>query len=138
MHSDHHHAETAGLAAPHAAASVHPAGLASLGADGAVHVGISQPPRNGEPRELVGSGAGFRGHGQETVDTTEFASKPRKAQDLTYTDKTRATLAAMLAIKGYSLHELADGSFLASRWNHTRPLRDLHAVQGFARQVGAT
>ena len=72
---------------------------------------------------------------ENKVDTAEFASKPRKAQDLT--DKTRATLAAKLAIKGFSLFELADGSYLASRWNHTRPLRDLHAVQGFARQVGA-
>jgi len=68
---------------------------------------------------------------------TDFASVAPLAQDLSYTDKARATLAAMLAIKGYSLHLLADGSFLASKWNCTKHLPSLYAVQGFARQVGA-
>ena len=67
----------------------------------------------------------------------DFHGARQSAQDLSYTDKTRATLAALLAIKGYSLHELADGSFWASRWNCVRCLPDLHAVQRFARQVGA-
>lgn len=53
------------------------------------------------------------------------------------TDSFLATLAALLAIKGYGLHKLADGSYLASRWNSTKCLPDLHAVQRFARQVGA-
>lgn len=51
--------------------------------------------------------------------------------------KTRATLSAKLALAGgYVLLELADGTFLVSRWNYCKPLPDLHAVAAFARQIG--
>ena len=73
----------------------------------------------------------------KTADTAYCAGQARQAQDLSQTDKTRATLTALLALKGYSLHELTDSSFLASKWNCTKHLPGLYAVQAFARQVGA-
>ena len=73
----------------------------------------------------------------KTADTAYCAGQARQAQDLSQTDKTRATLTALLALKGYSLHELTDSSFLASKWNCTKHLPSLYAVQAFARQVGA-
>ena len=132
MRPDHHHADTADLAAPDAAASVHLADLASLGTAGAAPAGLSPPPTNDNARLQAGE---VERHG--TANITDCAGQARQAQDLSRTDKNRSTLAALLALKGYSLHELADGSYLAAKWNHTRPLRDLHAVQCFARQVGA-
>ena len=128
MHCDHHHAETAGLAAPHAAASAHPADLASLGADGAVHVGISQLPRNDEPRELVGSGAGLRGQGQ--ADIPDCASPSAKC-------KRFNTLRARLALAGWTLAADAAGALTAARWGMARDLDSLAAVEAFAAHVGA-
>lgn len=53
-------------------------------------------------------------------------------------EKLRATLAAKLALAGgYVLLQLADGSFLISRWNLTKHCPDLQAVSVFCRQVGA-
>ena len=50
--------------------------------------------------------------------------------------KRFATLQAELARQAYCLHELADGSYLVTRWNCCRPLADLRAVAAFVRQVG--
>ena len=132
MRNPHHQGAAApGLAAPELAH--HPVvDLAPLGTAGAAPVGLS-PPQKDEIHDAGGK-VDFRDQGK--ADTTDCAGQTRQAQELSQADKTRATLAALLAFKGYSLHELADGSYLASRWNHTRPLRDLHAVQCFARQVG--
>lgn len=47
-----------------------------------------------------------------------------------------AMLTAGLASAGYSLHELADGSYLACRWGYSRALCDLYAVRRFLAQVG--
>jgi len=49
--------------------------------------------------------------------------------------KEQATLAARLAFKGYSLHELAGGGFLISRWDRTAHCSDLGAVAGFLRRI---
>lgn len=49
-------------------------------------------------------------------------------------EKARADLALH---GGHMLHELADGSFLVSRWNLTRPCADLQAVRAFVAQLGA-
>ena len=51
--------------------------------------------------------------------------------------KASSTLRAKLALLGFGLHELSDGTYLASRWNCTRALPSLYAVQSFARLVGA-
>jgi hypothetical protein len=52
-------------------------------------------------------------------------------------EKLKANLQAKLALAGgYVLLELADGSYMVSRWGFlSRPLPDLHAVASFARQI---
>jgi len=51
-------------------------------------------------------------------------------------EKLKRTLQAELALAGgFALLELADGSFLVSRWNLSRPCPDLQAVRAFLDQV---
>ena len=50
--------------------------------------------------------------------------------------KAFCTLAAKLALKGYSVFELTDGTFIASKWNLIKPLADPRALAVFARQIG--
>ena len=87
---------------------------------------------------------GRRGNGtpQATNETepAHIATPPAAAQidDGHHHEKLRATLAAQLALAGgFALLQLADGSWLVSRWNCTRHLADLNGVAQFARQVGA-
>ncbi len=52
-------------------------------------------------------------------------------------DKLLANCRAKLALAGgFVLHELADGSYLVTRWNLSKPLPSLEAVQRFVEQVG--
>lgn len=46
-----------------------------------------------------------------------------------------AMLTAGLQAAGYSLYELADGTYMACRWGYSRALVDLYAVRGFLRQI---
>ena len=49
-----------------------------------------------------------------------------------------ATLAKQLALAGgYALLDLADGSYIVTKFNLTRHCPDLQSVARFARQVGA-
>lgn len=78
---------------------------------------------------------------------TGRAQEERKANDVNFAGyagdkqpdwrKIKATLTAQLALRGFALKELADASFVASRWHLQRPLPDLRAVRAFAAQVGA-
>lgn len=45
-------------------------------------------------------------------------------------------LRALLALRGHELHATDGGIYLVRRWGLCRDLRDLAAVEGFARQVG--
>lgn len=56
--------------------------------------------------------------------------------DLDADRKAFCTLRAHLALRGYSVFELSDGTFIASKWNLTKPLADLRALAVFARQLG--
>ena len=51
--------------------------------------------------------------------------------------KMLATLKAQLALKGYGVHELADGQLLVVRWGLSRCCPDLRTLALFAEQVGA-
>lgn len=51
--------------------------------------------------------------------------------------KTRATIAASLALRGFALHATDAGTFIVSKWNQARELPSLDAVDDFARRVGA-
>jgi hypothetical protein len=42
---------------------------------------------------------------------------------------------ARLALRGHQLHQLADGAFLATRWDLSRALPTLEAVGAFVRLV---
>lgn len=58
------------------------------------------------------------------------------AEDVDASDKLAASVAARLALLGFSLHRLADGSFLVAKWSYARPLPDLRSVSQFLHQVG--
>lgn len=49
--------------------------------------------------------------------------------------KQKATTLAEAALAGLSVFELADGSFLASRWGWMKPCPDLHAVRSLVTQM---
>ncbi len=84
-----------------------------------------------------------RPHQEETPGTTGRAQTPEEnrrdcGEPLASTptpEKTKATLTARLALRGFALHELADGQFLVCRWDRTRTLPSLAAVQAFAAMV---
>jgi hypothetical protein len=44
---------------------------------------------------------------------------------------------ARLTLAGFSVHSLAVGGFLVSRWNLTRYCGDLRSLADFSKQVGA-
>lgn len=51
-------------------------------------------------------------------------------------DKIRATLKAQFALRGHSVHELAEGGFLVCRHGHAKHCPDLSALAAFARVTG--
>lgn len=51
--------------------------------------------------------------------------------------KDEARLQARAALAGFTLEKQADGTWLAGRWGHFRPLADAAAVERFLRAVGA-
>ena len=122
MHRTHHHAHRAGLAVPELAASA--IGLASVGASGAAHAGLTASDKDETPR-LAGA-EGFKDQGK--ADTAIVA-------DLDGERKAFLTLRARFAMAGYALLELSDGSLLATRWNRCRPLPDATAALRFLRQI---
>lgn len=73
-----------------------------------------------------------------TNDQPPKSTQPSDASitDLDASRKQFATLAALLALKGYALHELACGGFLICRWDRTAHCSDLGAVHGFLRKIG--
>lgn len=51
--------------------------------------------------------------------------------------KAFANAQAKLAIAGFQLERMADGSFVVARWTMTRSLADMAALEAFQQQVGA-
>jgi hypothetical protein len=96
--------------------------LASLGTDAASAAAVE--PQKQTP--AVGAGAAG-GHENEHDDS---------ATDRASLEKLTATTKAQFAQLGFGLLELADGSFLATRWACCRPLVDLKAARAFLRQLG--
>jgi hypothetical protein len=117
----HHHGDMPGLAAPELAHH-DVVDLPPLGAAAALAV---VTPTSDNAHLAVGEV-----EGQGTADTPIF-------EQLADDGKRFATLQALLALAGgFTLLELADGSYLVTRWNYCRPLADLRAVAAFVRQVG--
>jgi hypothetical protein len=96
------------------------------------------PPEKSETPELAGGG---RFWDQSKSNDPDCAGQAADDQHGDAVGKTLATLRARLALSGWALlqNEGSDGTsqFLATRWGHGRNLRDLAAVEAFARQVGA-
>ncbi len=57
--------------------------------------------------------------------------------DLDAERKAYALLAAQLALKGYSLYELACGGFLIARWDRSVHCSDLGCARAFYERLGA-
>ena len=57
--------------------------------------------------------------------------------DAAVADKAVATLVARAALAGIQLVQLADGSFIVSRWGQFRSLANVAAVEKFLQTVGA-
>ena len=120
----HHHGASPSLAAPELAhydvVDLVPLGAAPARAVVTADVKVPQAAGGGE------------GHGkaQSTTDRPDSATDDARR-------KTLSSLRAELALaSGFVLHDLADGSFLVTRWNCCKPLADLEAVAAFARMVG--
>lgn len=50
--------------------------------------------------------------------------------------KRKTNIVAALALRGYCLRSLSDGTWIISKWNLSRPIVDLHAAAPFLHQVG--
>lgn len=50
-------------------------------------------------------------------------------------EKHRANVFAIAAQAGIAVFQLADGSYLATRWGLAKPCPDLHAVLALVRQL---
>ena len=72
-----------------------------------------------------------------TTQSREQSEHPDFADD-DAAGKARATIAARFAMRGYSLHHLADDTYLVSKWNLSQPCVDLHAARRFLAQVEGT
>lgn len=67
--------------------------------------------------------------------TRNQESEPHDHTALDAQRKLLATLQAQFALRGYQLHELADG-FLVCRWGLSRQLPDLYAAACMLKQIG--
>ena len=52
--------------------------------------------------------------------------------------KALATMRARAALCGWTLHEMADGTYLLGRWNYSRAVPCLRAVGDLLRRIGGT
>ena len=109
-----------GLAAPKAAASLCAAGAASVVADAVALAGLNAQKKSAPVSQATRS--------REQIEH-------RNSATFAGADKAFLTLRAVLALKGYSLLQLQDGSFLVSRWTSSKALADLSAVEQFLKKV---
>ena len=112
-----------GLAASETAANLCPAGSASVASDAVSTAGLN-PQKESTLRAATTQS-------REQNEHRDFADDEAKG-------KAHATIAARFAMRGYSLHQLADDTYLVTRWNLSRPCIDLYAVRRFLAQVEGT
>ncbi|HEX7687922.1 MAG TPA: hypothetical protein VF453_09455 [Burkholderiaceae bacterium] len=91
------------------------------------------PPKNDEAEATGGSLGLWDQSKTNAQDRSELAAHDQAA---TEQHKAFSTLQAKFAIAGFGLHAMSDGSFLACRWNLSRPLPSLAAAGVFLRMVG--
>lgn len=123
----HHFGHGPGLAAPEAAASLRAAGAASVVADAVAPAGLTRTS------EKAPDAANVEGPVQTETQCLIFEQPGDDGKHF-------ATLRALLALKGYSLHRTAADDvpvcFYVTRWGMARELHDLAAVARFLDQVG--
>jgi hypothetical protein len=66
----------------------------------------------------------------------ESTVNPAIVIDLDADRKAFTTIAALLALRGYSLYELSGGGFLVSKWDRVAHLGDLAGVRAFYKRIG--
>ena len=86
-------------------------------------------PKVGAPDTTAAGVAASQAQGQITDNTVIVG-------DCEDERKQQSTLAARLALRKYTLHELACGGFLIARWDRTAHCSDLGAVVAFLRRLG--
>ena len=117
------HGTVPGLAAPETTANLCPASAASVASDAVSTAGLNPQ------KESTLRAATTQSRGQN--DQCDFADDEAAG-------KAHATIAARFAMRGYSLHQLADDTHLVTRWNLARPCIDLYAARRFLAQVEGT
>ena len=66
-----------------------------------------------------------------------FADPVTQADDARAARKRFTTVQAKLALRGFVLRKIDDGTFVCTRWGMFRELQNLDAVERFAGLVGA-
>jgi hypothetical protein len=84
-------------------------------------------PNEGAPDTAAGVAGQAPG---DRTESTAIVGQPDAER------KEVATLAARLALRKFSLHELACGGYLIARWDRTVHCSDLQAVAAFLRRIG--
>lgn len=59
------------------------------------------------------------------------------ARDTHIHSKPEATVIAHLALAGHTVHRLAAGGWLVTKYGHVRECSDLESLEQFAKRVGA-
>ena len=116
---------------PHRAATAPLAGVdlpdaGTLGASRDASVRMSAAP----PRKDDGPGVGSTEAAELSNVCTPIVSVQADERN------AQSTLAALLALRGFSLHELAGGGFLVARWDRTLHCSDLAGVRAFYGRLG--
>lgn len=126
---NHHGAGAPGAATPLPAESPGHHHLAPLGAGNHGTAAVATISDNAQSRQALGEVKA--NHGTDNRDFAETASEHQQPD----AGSAKARLCAMLANRGFGLVELAGGEFLIHRWDCSKVLGDLLAVQRFARLV---
>jgi hypothetical protein len=81
---------------------------------------------------------GADGVGSQAQGDEQHRDSASRAEAVQAERKHFESLRALLAMKGHELHATDGGIFIVRRWGLCRDLRDLAAVEAFAKQVGAS
>jgi len=98
------------------------------------HIGARSPQGHHAPNEKAPHIAA-QGQKNQTEHLNSAGDQSRD-QAATEQHKQLSTLQARYAMAGFGLHALADGSYLACRWNLSRSLPTLEAAGAFLRMIG--
>lgn len=87
------------------------------------------PPDEKKPGAAAETATRARAEDNQLQDSAELQASAPTAE------KRFRDYQARLALRGHQLHQLADGAFLACRWDCSRALPTIEAVAAFVRLV---